>query len=354
MDDEASLLGVVGRALSQEGYQVSLAGGWDEALPIFTKTSPDLVITDLRMPHVDGLELLRYVRSVSSGTEVIVITGQATTEKAIACVRSGAHDFLLKPFDITELLHSVKMALEHKNLLGERRELERLDTLRREFVANISHELKTPLMAVRGALDAVLENKPPDGSLEGRSDFRLFDILDRNVKRLSSLVSQIMDISRMEAGEMKMHPIRMDPAKVITESAEEIMPAFLSKNVELALQLGKLSLILADPEKLKQVLLNLLSNSLKFTEAGGVVRLEAWEDGNLEIKILDTGCGIPAGEIPKIFQKFYQVDTTLSRQAGTGIGLSLVKHIVEAHKGKVWCESEVGKGSKFFVQIPIN
>jgi two-component system phosphate regulon sensor histidine kinase PhoR len=224
-------------------------------------------------------------------------------------------------------------------------ELRRLEQVRTEFVANVSHELRTPLTAIQGYLETLLT-----GALEERENARRFlEIVFRHTERLGRLLNDLTDLSNIELGRvsLRLAPTRLDEA---VDAVLAIMSARAkSGKVTLRSQLPRdLPPVLADRDRLVQILLNLVDNAVKYTPEGGRVTVRAQEpaDGHMEIDVVDTGIGIPPADLPRITERFYRVDKARSRElGGTGLGLAIVKHLVFAHNGLLRIESEPGRGT---------
>lgn len=230
-------------------------------------------------------------------------------------------------------------------------EIRRLERVRAEFVANVSHELKTPVTAVKGFAETLLE-----GALyNSRACEEFVGIIGEEAERLNRLINDLLSLSRIESREMKLQlePLELGPE--IKQIVDKIKPRFQKKDLALGVTApGHPVVALADRDRLEQVLLNLLENSLMYTPSGGRVEVGVQEsEGMVVVSVSDTGIGIPPDDLPRIFERFYRVDRARSRKlGGTGLGLAIVKHIVEAHGGRVWVESEVGKGSTFYFTLP--
>ena len=229
-------------------------------------------------------------------------------------------------------------------------ELQRLETVRRDFVANVSHELRTPVTAIRATADVLLGT--------ARDDPQARDRFLRNIaaecERLSALLDDLLALARIESG--KWEP-RLQPVSV-REAAEavvaKVQPQIAEKHLEVSVTVAPEVQAQADPDALQQILLNLVDNAVKYTPAGGRIAIEGgMEDGRARFDVVDTGVGIPERDLPRIFERFYRVDRARSRElGGTGLGLSIVKHLVEAHGGQVTAESTVEQGSRFTVRLP--
>ena len=231
-------------------------------------------------------------------------------------------------------------------------EIRRLETMRRDFVANVSHELKTPLTSIKGFVETLLE-----GALDDKENsVNFLKIINNHANRLNTLINDLLDLSHIESKEIMLKKEKF----ILAELVDEVMLGFKSqakkKQVELRPEIPEGIEIFADKSKIEQVFTNLINNAIKYNKDKGFVRVYCEQSTN-EIKILveDSGSGIPIRDIPRIFERFYRVDKARSRElGGTGLGLSIVKHIVELHSGSVGVESTEGLGSKFFFTIPIS
>jgi two-component system phosphate regulon sensor histidine kinase PhoR len=230
-------------------------------------------------------------------------------------------------------------------------EVQRTEQIRRDFVANVSHELRTPLAALKSVVETLAE-----GALEDESVAHEFlRRADAEVDRLVQLVEELLELSRIESGEQPLQLRETDVAAFLTETAERLRPharrAHLNLHIELSPDLGVVQL---DGSRVERAVLNLLHNAIKFTPSGGDVTLAAWrEDGALLVQVRDTGTGIAQSDLSRIFERFYKADQSRA-SGGSGLGLALVKHAVEAHGGTVQVESEQTKGSVFSFRIPVD
>jgi PAS domain S-box-containing protein len=231
-------------------------------------------------------------------------------------------------------------------------ELRRLESIRQDFVANVSHELRSPLASIKGYAETLLR-----GALAEKDNAREFiEIIHQEGERLSKLINDLLDLSKIESGKMRMVflPLELRPLVrrilgVLEKSAQE-------KSINIALDIPEnLPRVMADETGICQVILNLLDNGIKYTASGGRVKISvSIKDKFVQIDVSDTGIGIPEKDLPRIFERFYRVDKAHSRElGGTGLGLSIVKHIVQAHGGGVWVKSELGLGSTFSFTIPL-
>jgi two-component system phosphate regulon sensor histidine kinase PhoR len=235
-------------------------------------------------------------------------------------------------------------------LVQDLTEMRRLERVRRDFIANISHELRTPTASLK-----VLAESLKEGAMDDPAVAREFlDRIDIETDRLAQMVSELSELSRIESGEISLKREPIDIGEVVTRVVERLKPQADRAGLSLAIDIPSgLPRALADKEKVEQVLVNLLHNAIKFTHSDGriscVVKIEG---DNISVSVIDTGVGIPADDLPRIFERFYKADKARSG-GGTGLGLAIAKHIVEAHGGKIWAESIEGKGSNFTFTLPI-
>jgi two-component system phosphate regulon sensor histidine kinase PhoR len=230
-------------------------------------------------------------------------------------------------------------------------EVRRLESLRRDFVANASHELRTPIAAVRSATETLISGALSDTT----AALRFLDIIDRNAQRLQSLVEDMLELSKLESNAFKVKRERVELGSVVPIVLALFRERAEKKGVRVVAELSReASAVEGDARALEHVLSNLVDNAVKYCPPGSKVLVSAEVDGDrIKLVVSDTGPGIPAEHLPRVFERFYRVDAGRSRElGGTGLGLSIVKHMVEAMRGKVSVESEVGKGATFTVSLP--
>jgi len=268
-------------------------------------------------------------------------------------------DYELKLPDLSERWLRVNAAVI-SNSAGEREgtilvfhdltRLKQLERTREEFVANVSHELRTPLSLIKGYVETLLDGARNNPEVAER----FLKIIERNTNRLDLLIQDLLTISALESGRMKLNLQPVALRQLAAKVFNDLHARAENKNVTLVNELPELTAS-ADVNRLDQVFANLVDNAVKYGRANGTVKIGGQQlaDGKLEIFVRDDGPGIPPEALDRVFERFYRVDKARSRdQGGTGLGLSIVKHIVQSHGGKVWAESEVGKGAAFFFTLP--
>ena len=229
--------------------------------------------------------------------------------------------------------------------------IKQLENIRKEFVANVSHELRTPLSIIKGYVETLLDEQPPDAL----TSKQFLQTIEKHSLRLEALIEDLLSISELESQQARLDLKPMSLRATALAAAEELKKRAQEKSTSIAVEVPEtLSAVRADSQRLHQVFFNLLDNAIKYTQAGGRVTVSAKEkDGDIEVCVVDNGIGIAPEHLPRIFERFYRADKARSRElGGTGLGLSIVKHIVQAHGGRVWAESQLEKGSSFYFTIP--
>ena len=331
---------------------------------------PDIVLANDSLAGLENLRALEILHQSGLVIPFIVLTGTFGEDQVVECMQKGATDYLLKD-RISRLGPAVERALEEGEL--RRQKIAADEALRRHniqleeqyhraqaasrmksiFLANMSHELRTPLTAVIGFAELLVDGKV--GPLAPQQlDFSR-DIL-ANGKHLLSLINDVLDLARVESGTMAFHPERLCLPDLIRETIAGFRLLASERNITLTtdVQMSAIEVFL-DPRKLKQVLLNYVSNALKFTPSGGRVTVHArFEEGStFRLEVEDTGMGIATRDIGRLFQDFHQLGGGLSDDVqGTGLGLALTKRLVEAQGGKVGVVSQSGQGSRFYADLP--
>ena len=229
--------------------------------------------------------------------------------------------------------------------------INQLENVRKDFVANVSHELRTPLSIIKGYVETLLDEPTPD-DVTSRQFLRT---INKHAQRLEALIGDLLSISELESHQARVNvgPVALPDA--VERARGELRQRTEAKSMEIRVEIpGSFPPVRADAERLHQVLLNLLDNAIKYTQHGGRVRISAAAgDNEIQVCVADNGPGIAPEDLPRIFERFYRVDKARSRDlGGTGLGLSIVKHIVQAHGGRVWAESALEKGSAFYFTLP--
>jgi DNA-binding response OmpR family regulator/anti-sigma regulatory factor (Ser/Thr protein kinase) len=376
VEDNPDLLEAYKRIISRAGYQVYEATTGAEGLKKCYEVMPDLVLLDAVLPDAEGLEICRQIKAAQDFRTifVVMISGQKNLpEHQALFLESGADGFLQKPIDQRVLLANIRAVLRLKKaekdlaaskdeyrelaeqLKATNQRLEEYNRLKAEFIANMSHELRTPLTAIIGfaqlaQMKSTNQTLPPDCAIA-------FERILLNGKHLLTLIDEVLDIAKIEAGRMKLHPDHFEVADLAQDAFNELQSLAIQKGLDYRLNISEhLPFAFTDPVRVRQVMINLLSNAIKFTEKGIVeVSLVPYNEQQFRFIVRDTGIGIDEAAIKFIFERFRQADGAMTRVAGgTGLGLSIVKQIVELLGGQIEVSSEIGKGSEFIVTLPLS
>jgi len=468
VDDDTALLEALPRALKfrLDGIQIDTSDNATEALVRIEQNDYDAVVSDIKMPGLDGLGVLREIKRLRPKTPTLLITGHGEHDLAVQALRGGAYDFVQKPIDRDYFVASLERAIELRRLerrveeqrlalelharvlehvddgiflvddegliqhwnpaahavtglapdsvLGRRTEdvlpgwatvgplvpvaetpdpggpapktlpLEldgkelwlsvsgvrfadgvvyafrnvteqrALDELKGEFVATVSHELRTPLAAIYGSAQTL---RREDLVLDPETRTRLLDVIASESERLTRIASDILLANTLDSGRLRLERQRVDLGAIVREVVEEMRTSFVDRqdiSIELS-ETGGLGAVDADADRLRQILINLVDNAVKYSPGGGRVRveLEARPNG-VRFAVSDQGIGIPPSEQQRIFGKFYRLDPAQSRGVrGTGLGLYICRELARRMQGHVWVDSQEGEGSTFYVDLPV-
>jgi signal transduction histidine kinase len=353
------------RVLRQAGYEVVECGTGQEALQKTRELMPDLVMCDVQLPDMSGLEVCRRIKedAVTGIIPVIQISATfITKEHEREALKHGADIYLTEPLEPKELETVVSVLLRlgrteaglREALARERAaraQAEEATQIKDQFLANLSHELRTPMNIIIG-WSHLLRTGPLDESQRQRAT----EAIERAARSQAQLIEDLLDVSRIVAGKFRLVKQEIDAGRILQLAIDSLKLVAQGKQLTIALtRAGEDARISGDPDRLQQVFWNLLSNAVKFTPAGGRVDvlLQATR-GNITIAVTDTGIGIDSEFLPFVFERFRQADSTSTRQhAGIGLGLAIVRHVVELHGGGVRADSGgEGKGATFTVTLP--
>jgi signal transduction histidine kinase len=369
VEDEAIVARDIQNCLKGLGYEVAgIAASGEVAVAKAKELSPDLVLMDITLKDgMNGIEAASLIR-LNSDIPVVFLTAHADEYTLERARKAEAYGFIIKPFEEREIRTSVEIALyKHKMELKlseydrARREAERsyqeadaAIRLRDEFLATVSHELRTPLNPILGYLD-LLKSKEFDNQHERDN---ALDVIYRNAKALNRLVADLLDTSRIITGKLELKSSNVHLSDIARSAVESLDLAAKSKQIKVQIVIeGSVRPVFGDQDRLQQVFWNLLSNAIKFTSKGGLIQIIIRDrHSKVEVSIHDTGEGIDPRFLPHIFERFRQEDGSYTRaHGGLGLGLAIVRHIVEVHGGEVAVTSEgKGKGSIFTVRMPVS
>jgi signal transduction histidine kinase len=360
VDDEISLMVALRNTLSAEGYQVTGATSGAEALALIRQGGFEVIMTDLMMPQMDGITLLRQALAKDPNLVGIVMTGQGSIPTAVEAMKAGALDYVLKPFKLSTALPSLERALLMRRLRLKNAELEErvrvrtaeLESANQEldaFCHSVSHDLRTPLRALTGFAEILRDRHAPGLAPEVR---RLLDLIHAGAIEMDQLTGDLLDFSRL--GRQSIARQSVDMEGLCREVLQSLEGELTRRRVELTVQ--RLPPVSGDPALLRLVLVNLLSNALKYTRPRdpavieiGVTRLA--DEANPVFFVRDNGVGYDpdyADKLFNVFQRLHHADEF----EGTGVGLATARRIIERHGGRIWAEAAPEAGATFFFSLP--
>jgi signal transduction histidine kinase len=358
VEDDPELCGAIVSALGSQFPEVEILSAADgtTAWNILTGGRVDVLLTDVVIPAPDGLQLLRMVREEKTLSDmyVMLMTGMASPEELFAALDHGADDCLLKPCRWGELIARVRAGLRRaratRRHVVRAAELQQLYERHTEFLSTVSHEIRTPLSAILSAANVLLRY----GSKRPESVERFAKVIHQEGRRLTRLINNLLDLVKIEADQVEWHFAPTPLAELVREVQESFSALAGERNLELEVVPWSEPVVVSlDRDKLTQVLVNLLSNSIKHSPDGAAVRLRysPTGDGGVRLEVEDEGTGIPPGREEQIFQRFQQLEVGEER-GGTGLGLTISRQIVEHHGGRIWAEPNREHGALFVVELP--
>jgi signal transduction histidine kinase len=397
-DDEENVAISIRAILEMDGHEVDVVYSGPHAIERIVATDYDVVLTDLRLGETSGQDVLAAVKRHHPSTVSVMLTGYASLESAVAALREGAYDYLIKPSDPEELRLTVNRAVERRQLqraLGDRvrqleeanariaqlnsdlerrvddataelraavERLQELDTLKSQFLSIASHELRTPITAVSGfaqlALRGLRERLAEDGghgeawSAELERLMRQLTIIHEQSSRLGRLVRELLDVSRIQSGRVDLRLEEIDLGDVVRAAVEQMQMAVPDRRFDL--HVDHPAKVRADRDHLEQVIANLLDNAVKYSpESSAVAVRVSRERGEARCVVEDHGMGIAPEDLERVFELFFRTSAAEThRTPGIGLGLYISREIVQRHGGRIWAESSVGKGTRVHIALP--
>ncbi len=353
VDDEESMRDSCYKILKKDGFLADTARDGSIGLEKIEKNKPDLVLIDLKMPGISGMEVLEKIKEIDPNIIPVVITGYSTVESAVEAMKKGAYDFLPKPFTPEELRIIISRGLERRKLILETEFLRKEKKLIEEnFITMVTHQLRSPLVAIQQFFEVIL------GGMVGEVQEKQKEMITRSRDRMDGLLKLIddwLDVARLSGGQIVDKLKRLSLKKIIKKLIEDMQP--LAQKNDVYLEFGPSSendLVQGDEETLEQVFSNLITNAIRYNKPKGKVVITIKENKDfISAEVKDTGIGIAKEHLPFIFDQFYRVKRGEDHKIkGTGLGLSIAKKIVDAHEGSIRVSSELGKGSNFTVLLP--
>jgi two-component system, sensor histidine kinase and response regulator len=335
-------------------YQVFEAASGEEGIDKIEKEKPDIVLLDNKLPGIQGVDVLDYIRKRKFDVAIAMITSYASLDIAIRATRDGATDFIPKPFTPQELKSSIENITKQQYLKRITHRLQQEGKkIRYQFLSVLSHELKAPLNAIEGYL-IMMQEKQAGEKIDDYSDY-----IGRSLQRIQNMRNLIMDLLdftkiRLERKEEKIQEVNL--AEVASDSIVTVQPYAIQMDVNINLDVRNDAIVMADPDDMEIVFNNLLSNSVKYNKSGGKVDIILDSSGTDAIVVFaDTGIGILKDDIENLFTEFVRIRNEKTKNiSGSGLGLSIVKKVIELYKGSIKVDSTPDMGSTFTIRIPKN
>ncbi len=357
VDDSSPNLKVLGNTLKKNGLTPAIANNGAGALALAKKKLPDLILLDIMMPEMDGFEVCKQLKQNEATKEIPIIFLTAKTEKEdiVEGLELGAVDYVTKPFNSKELMARVNTHLELKaardTILLQKEELKQANATKDKFFSIISHDLKNLFSVLHGYSSLLVTKKE---LLNAEQKEKFIEQIQRSLGKGYDLLKNLLDWANSQTGKLEPKPMAFNLKSLVAENIEFSSSNANAKNITLTSSIAETTTVFADKHMVETVIINLLSNAIKFTEKEGKVEVLSEEkDTEVEIVITDTGVGMTPQDIEKLF-RIDVSHTTIGtgKEKGTGLGLNLCKEFVEKNGGTIWVESELGKGSRFYIRLP--
>ncbi|MFH1282968.1 MAG: hybrid sensor histidine kinase/response regulator [bacterium] len=361
VDDDENIRENLTVRLQKNGFEVLTASNGADSIEMAVIKKPDVVLLDIMMPGMDGFQACDQIKKKTAPEflPVILVTALNQVEDKIKGLQVGADDFVGKPFQDSELIVRINAFIRikslHDKLEESYRELKQLGALKDNLTSLIIHDLKSPIASGIATLTLFWEKHKNDYNSLVED---MISKIKRNYKIQQDLITDILEINRMDNNEIKLEKKKISVDKLIDESIIQTEPAAIQKGISISKSLGeRLPILIGDEQYILRVLSNLINNSIKYTPSSGIINISVSFDNEKQhfiFCIRDNGQGVEKEDLSRIFDRYFQVDPTAPQsRRGVGLGLSFCKMAVELHGGKIWIESEKGAGSSFYFTVPV-
>ncbi len=361
VDDDSHLRDTLRDLLEMEGYEVSEAASGEEAMQKVASDFYHVILMDFNLTDGTGIEQIKKIRDLKIDSQILMMTAHASLDTAVKAIKESVYDFLIKPVDFNYLKRAIrnadeKLRLEQENkillakLQTTNKELSRLNDMKSKFLSMASHDLSNALMTLQISFEMLTSSIKPNDEQKKKMDF-----INASIDQISRLINDLVDWASIEQGKLRLEKNYFEIDKMVDEIIVGPRARAQQKNIEVeARHLGSLKMVCADKKRISQVLLNLLENAIRHTPRGGKITVETEpKQEAVCVSVKDTGEGIEAKELSKLFESFYQTHGSKSPHGRLGLGLSIARDIIQQHDGKIWVESEgLGKGSAFRFTLP--
>ncbi|MGA3244579.1 MAG: response regulator [Bacteroidota bacterium] len=354
-DDEDGLRSTIAAWLSDEGFEVEQAADGLEAIKLVQSKDFDIALLDIKMPGVNGLEVLRFIKKNSPTTDAVMMTAMSDVNMAVEAMKLGSKEYLTKPIDLDQLVPQLH------SLIRKRDAEERIRQLQAEHTARLLYDLHNPISGLRQSIGYLLKEMAGPVSEHQKE---LLGYMTSSIDRVIGLLTDMMDLTKLEAGRVRLNKGISAMGDLVQEVAQEFHVPLEANKITIDIHPEPdLPTIEFDRQKILQVMQNLLSNAVRTTPAQGVVIIHVrkiamvMEEGQqpadyIMVSVFNSGPGIPQEELPLIFDRYRNVANSKDDQK-TNLGLIICQRIIEAHSGKIWVESETNKGATFYFALPI-
>lgn len=358
VDDEPAQMKALCDTLRDHGYDTMGFSQGEAALEALRTQPFDLLLTDLMMPGMDGISLLRHAVSIDPNLVGIVMTGHGAIDTAVEAMKTGALDYVLKPFKLSAMLPVLSRGLLLRRLRVENVRLENklrerskeLEAANREldaFASSVAHQLNAPARHVAGYAQILLRDHSAEMSEKAQ---RRVNVISTAAQNMGTLITDLLAFARLTRMELNLQPVDLN--QIVVEVRQQLEPECSGRNIEF--KVGPLPTVQADPAMIRQVFFNLLSNAVKYTSRREVAKVEIGSSPQAEeviVFVRDNGAGFD----PQYAQRLFGIFQRLHRAEefeGTGVGLHMVQRIIARHHGRVWAESQVDQGATFYFALP--
>jgi two-component system sensor histidine kinase/response regulator len=338
-------------ALDEEGFLVEESSSSEDAIALVRQRDYDVVLLDISLPGMDGMQALKIIRQESPSSDVVMMTGYQDVHTAVEAIKLGALEYLLKPIDPDDL------AQRMKSLVRAHAAEQHIKNLQTEFTSRVLHEIAVPLATVHSAIGFLSKGMAGDLTDQQRD---VLEHIEQNLSKMKTLLHDMIDLTLFESGQVTLERLATNLDELVPAICLRFKSQAAAKGIGLTVEVvDSIPTLEVDSGKIEQVVSNLLQNAITYTERDGsiIVRVTAANQGDVdgvEISVSDSGIGIPPGEVPFVFDKYKELFTKrVSSHKTTGMGLAICRSIVEAHRGTMSVLSEPGKGSAFRLFLPI-